>query len=221
MISLLAFLLLGPSVQDLSRFRLPLGDAGALSSDYGTGGGLSPAGVTDLRAQALSDSSVVLTWTEVQSSSTAIPRYDVRFDSLGKFLWSTAADLVIGGCGAPIVSTRAAGGRPRACVITGLQPHVAYQFQMVSYTGTLNTTGAVFGPLSNIAEATTAERIGTMLLWRSPLMRDTILGVQRVEVNDWGSWALYVRPTFGDYRGTLEDSSGAILARAYLLITKP
>jgi len=180
---------------------------------------LAPAGVTDLRATALTDSAIILQWTEVRSSSTAIPRYVIRYDSLGKFEWSTHPDVLTGGCAAPIVGANATGGRLHACVVWDLKPHLAYEFQMVAYTGTLNST-AVFGPLSNIARVTTMERVGPILLWRPPIFPDTIRGVQRLSVDGWGTWPFYVRTTYGDYRGTLEDSTGAIVAHGYLVVTK-
>jgi hypothetical protein len=180
----------------------------------------APAAVTDLSARPLTDSAIVLQWTEVRSSSTAIPRYVVRYGLLGAFQWTTSPDLLSGGCAAPIVGSNATGGRFHACVVWNLLPNQAYQFQMVAYTGVLNST-AVFGPLSNIAEATTMQRIGPLLVVRPRMFLDTIQGVQRLSVPGWGSWAFYAKATFGDYQGTLEDSSGAILARGYLLLVHP
>src|SRR5437899_10555366 len=121
----------------------------------------APAAVTDLRALALSDSSVVLTWTEVRSSTTGIPRYVVRYGNATVapfFSWATSADVLTGGCAAPIVGSNATGGRPHACGLTGLTTNHAYDFQILPYTGVLNST-AVFGPLSNVAEATTMLRV--------------------------------------------------------------
>jgi fibronectin type III domain protein len=222
--------LIGPSVQDLPPLGLAAfpSNAGAVSEQRvgrngdGTGGGPSesaPAGVTDLKAFAVSDSAVVLTWTEVASGTSAIPRYLVRYDSLGAFQWSSAPDVLTGNCGAPIVATRATGGRLRACLLTGLAPGVAYQVQMVAYTGTLNTT-AVFGPLSNIVDVTTMQRVGPMLVWRTGMYRDTIPDVTEI-VTPWGDWAITVHLRFGEYRGFLRSDSGVIRANAYLLLVHP
>src|SRR6185295_17975931 len=89
----------------------------------------APAGVTDLTARPLTDSAVVLQWTEVRSSSTAIPRYVVRYGPLGAFQWATSPDILAGGCGAPIVGSNPTGGRSHASVLGGLNPNQAYQFQ--------------------------------------------------------------------------------------------
>jgi len=187
---------------------------------------LAPAGVTDLRARALSDSALVLTWTEVSSGSTAIPRYVVRYDSvtIDPFLWSAKADVVTGDCAAPIVSTRAAGGRPRACILSGLVPRHGYDVQMVSYTGTLNTAGVVFGPLSNIAHATTAERVGPMLVMRPRLNTADSVYMRAV----WFSAPGYANDTFpmrgwfnvGDYRAAAFVGDSLVL-KGYLLVTRP
>jgi hypothetical protein len=183
----------------------------------------APAQVTDLSAFALSDTSVVLTWTEVRSSTTAIPRYVVRFDAASAYTWTSAVDIVIGGCGAPIVGASAAGGRPHACVLTGLVAHRAYRFQMVAYTGLLNST-AVFGPLSNLADATTAERIGPLLVWRPPVNPGDSMFVQSVSTSYYPRlpnlplkgwvWA-------GSYSITGFGTNDSVAARGYLLVTKP
>lgn len=183
---------------------------------------LAPGPVTDLTARAVSDSAIVLQWTEVRSSTTAIPRYLVRYDSAGGFglTWASRPDVLTGGCAAPIVGANATGGKPHACVMTGLTPNVEYKFQMVAYTGVLNST-AVFGPLSNVVRAKTMERVGPILVWRPGLYRDTVRGVTWITTPHWGRWQVTIRPTYGDYQGTLEDSSGAVVARAYLLLVKP
>lgn len=193
---------------------LPGGSAGVATS-------VAPAAVTDLSARPLTDSAIVLQWTEVRSSTTAIPRYAVRYGPLGKFSWSTATDLLTTGCGAPIVGANATGGRLHACVVWNLLPNVAYQFQMVAYTGTLNST-AVFGPLSNIAEATTMTRVGPMLVSRPRMILDS-LTVAAASLEDWGTqrYPLAGRFVFGDRLAYFYDSTGVLAARGYLLVTKP
>jgi len=201
---------------------LPAGNGGMVSRAPKPPPSPLPAAVTDLHAQAISDSAIVLTWTEISSGSTSVPRYLVRFDSLGKFDWTTESDVLTGNCAAPIVATRAAGGRPRACVITGLQPNVAYQFQMVAYTGTLNST-AVFGPLSNIADAKTAQRLGPLLLWRPGMSMLDSVTVQAVDVTDWLPMRFPLRGTFrfGDRVARFYDSTGAVAAIGYVVVVKP
>lgn len=183
----------------------------------------APAQVTDLQATALTDSAVVLQWTEVRSSTTAIPRYVVRYDSLGKFQWSAEKDVVTTGCAAPIVGATATGGRLHACVLWDLAPNTAYQVQLVAYTGTLNS-GAVFGPLSNIVTVTTAERIGPMLVSRPRFLIDTAF-VDGIAVSTYpgiykGRYPIHGSFNLGSYAitGYWGDS---ITARGYLLVTKP
>jgi len=208
-------------VAGFSKARLPLRSStlAARTSEHRDPATLAPAGVTDLSARPLTDSAIVLQWSEVRSSSSAIPRYAVRYGPLGSFQWATSPDLVTTGCAAPIVGANAIGGRLHACVVWNLLPNQAYQFQMVAYTGTLNST-AVFGPLSNIAEATTMERVGPILLFRPRMMLDSVPAVAQI-VTPWGTWAVTVKPRYGDYLGTLQDSTGTILARGYLLLTRP
>jgi hypothetical protein len=188
----------------------------------------APAAVTDLRASALSDSAVVLQWTEVRSSTTAIPRYVVRFDSAHgtastpQFIWGANADVLTGGCAAPIVGATATGGRAHACVLAGLGPTTMYRFQMVAYTGTLNTSTAVFGPLSNVDSATTMTRTGQVLVWRPKLDSDSFhlrgawisaYPYDTFPLRGWWNYGVYQLAAFGD--------SGEVVARGYLWVAKP
>lgn len=180
-----------------------------------------PAQVTTLRIVAVTDTSLVLTWTEVSSSTTAVNRYAVRFSS-PPLNWPARADVTTGNCGAPVYGSTAAGGRTRACVLTGLQPATAYDVQVISYTGVLNST-AVFGPLSNIATATTAERVGPMMVVRPRMFLDTIGAVRSFEVGSFGSWRWPLSAVFfsGDYAVTFRDVRDSVRAYGYLLIVKP
>lgn len=182
----------------------------------------APAVVTDLRASALSDTSVVLQWTEVRSSTTAIPRYVMRWGPFASFSWNTATDVTTGGCAAPMIGTNAAGGRPHACVLTGLVANRTYQFQIVAYTGTLNTTGAVFGPLSNVVEATTMERVGAMLVLRPRMWLGDSFPVQSAWIDAYPD-TLPLRGWFryGSYMAIAFGANDSVVARGYLLVAKP
>lgn len=187
---------------------------------------LAPAGVTDLRATPLSDSALVLTWTEVNSSISVPARYAVRVDSTFRtaadFPWGTTKDVVTGGCAAPVVGQTAGGGKPHACVLAGLRPHRQYSVRLISYTGTLNVS-AVFGPTSNVAVATTAQRIGPMLVIRPPMFLDTIAIAQASLPYDFGPTRFPVRGRFpaGDRVASFFDSTGALVAYGYLLLVQP
>lgn len=180
-----------------------------------------PAQVSDLRASAVSDSVAVLTWTEVNSSLTSIARYVIRYAKLGSFMWNTSTDVLTGGCAAPVYGSTAAGGRTRSCVLNNLTPNTGYEVQLAAYTGVLNST-AVFGPLSNIVRVTTAQRIGPAIVIRPRMFLDSVV-FKSVTVSDYGITQFPLRGVFqlGDHYATAYDSTGAIVARGYLLVTKP
>jgi hypothetical protein len=187
---------------------------------------LAPGAVTDLRIAAVTDTSAVLAWTEVRSSTTAIPRYVVRYGNAASFTWSASQDLLATGCAAPIVGSNTSGGRPHACILTGLLPGRAYAFQMVAYTGVLNST-AVFGPLSNIATVTTdgpRTTLGPLTIIGPPIPVDTSY-VEAVAVSTYpgifnGRYPIRGSFNLGTY--TLTAFVGdSITARGYLLVVKP
>jgi hypothetical protein len=97
-----------------------------------------------------------------------------------------------------------------------------YAVQIVAYTGNLNTTAA-FGPLSNIVEAATAERIGTLVVSRPRMWIDTVGPVRSVEVGHVGNWRWPVNVGFfsGSYPVVLRDSLDSLKGYGYLLIVKP
>lgn len=180
-----------------------------------------PGRVTTLRIVAVTDSALVLMWTEVTSSTTAINRYAVRY-SRPPLDWPMQTDVTTGNCGAPIYGSTAVGGRTRSCVLTGLLPNTGYDVQLIAYTGVLNST-AVFGAVSNVATGKTAERVGPMIVYRPPMSLDTIRGVRSVELIGLGPWRWPVGMKFtpGDYPLAARDAADSIVARGYLLIVKP
>lgn len=135
---------------------------------------LLPGTITDLKVSAVTDSSVVLTWTEVASNNTAVARYLVRYAPYLEPMPANPPFLVTGGCGAPIYGSTTAGGRLRSCVLGGLSPLKRYAFEVIAFTGTLQTTGNFSPTWSNRVEATTAQRVGPMLVIRPPMFRDTV-----------------------------------------------
>jgi hypothetical protein len=180
-----------------------------------------PGGVNDLRVSAVTDTSVVLSWTEVSSGTTGIARYVIRYGPL-TFTWGTSLDVLTGGCGAPVYGSTALGGRVRSCVLGGLAPKRAYRFQLVAYTGTLATT-ANFGPLSNVVDATTAERIGPMLVQRPAMFLDTLAIAEASLPYDFGPrrYPIHGRFPAGDRVASFYDSTGALIAWGYLLVVRP
>jgi len=182
---------------------------------------VAPGTVTDLRVTAVTDTSVVLTWTEVSSGNTSVARYLVRYAPIDAPMPATPPFLTTGGCGAPIYGSTAAGGRVRSCVLGGLTAQRAYAFQVIPFTGTLTTT-ANWGGWSNTAQATTAARIGSMVVSRPP-MHEGDVAIAAASITDFGSGRFPLHGTFrlGDRVALFYDSTGAIIARGYVLVTRP
>lgn len=188
-------------------------------------GGLAfaPLQVTDLRISAATDSALVLTWTEVYNGgSGGMVRYLVRYGGFVDFTWTASPNVVTGGCATPVYGSTTSGGRTRSCVLSGLTPNRMYGVQLVSYTGVLTSSTVVFGPLSNVVQGRTAQRVGPMIVSRPPAVRDTI-AIAAVEVSDWPNVRFPLRGNFwlGDRRATFYDSSGGITALGYLVIVQP
>lgn len=183
---------------------------------------LLPANVTDLRVAAVTDTSAVLTWTEIASNNAAIARYLVRYSLASQPLPVTPPFLTTGGCGSPVYGSTSGGGRTRSCVLGGLAPKTRYAFQVIAYTGNLATTGNFSPAWSNRAEATTAERVGPMLVSRPPITRDS-LTIAAASITDYGAirFPLFGTFRFGDRRVVFYDSTGAVIAIGQLVVTAP
>ena len=116
----------------------------------------APAGVSDLVAAAMTDSSATLTFTEVDDGTGAAASYDVRSVAGASITWGSSAPSVTRGtCATPVAGTTI--GATRTCTVLGLAPSATYSFQLVAYRGTLRVN-AVFGPVSNPASGKTAAR---------------------------------------------------------------
>ena len=86
------------------------------------------------------------------NSAGAPASYDVRY-AVAPLQWGSASSVATGTCATPLAGTATSGAL--SCTVLGLSPSTKYNFQVVAYRGTLGTD-ATFGPLSNVAEATTA-----------------------------------------------------------------
>jgi uncharacterized protein YjdB len=111
-----------------------------------------PGTVSDLSVSATSDVSATLTFTQVDDGRGQAASYDARY-AVAPMEWGSASNSSSGTCTAPIAGTAA--GNRLSCTITGLSPATSYNFQVLSFRGTLNVD-ATFGGLSNIAAAATA-----------------------------------------------------------------
>src|SRR3989442_9028106 len=120
----------------------------------------APAPVTDLAVSAVSDTSVTLSFTEVDDGTGAPASYDMR-SAVGSTLtwWLTNGALNSNGsCASPMAGT--AIGAKRTCPVLGLTPGTTYSFELVAFSGTLKVN-AVFGPLSNVATGQTTAGGGS------------------------------------------------------------
>lgn len=132
------------------------GYKGTASATVTSGQTLSPPGtVSDLATSGATDSSTVLTFTEVNDGSGAPASYEVRY-ATGTISWGTAAPAVAGTCGSPLAGTSI--GNKRSCTVSGLTAGTSYQFQVVAFRGSLNQN-AVFGALSNVATGATIAQM--------------------------------------------------------------
>ena len=125
-------------------------DPGRRGTDPGTP--VVPGTVQDLATTAVTDSSVMLSFTEVNDGTGQPAKYDVRY-AAGTLSWGAAKSVASGTCATPMKG--AVVGAKRTCTVLGLASGTAHGFELVAFRGTLNLN-AVFGDLSNIVTATTA-----------------------------------------------------------------
>lgn len=195
---------------------------GAWSRDL-TAPAFAPGRVSDLRVSAVTDTSAVLTWTEVSTGGTGIAKYAVRFGDLATYGWPNVADVTTGGCGAPVYGSTAGGGRTRSCVLGGLASNRSFRFQVIAYTGVLNTT-AVFGPLSNIAEGRTAQRQGPLVVTGGPEAGDSVF-LETLRASGYSGWTGGRYPIRGWAPLGLTTLTGyvgdSVVVRGYLFVVRP
>jgi hypothetical protein len=182
----------------------------------------SPGQVTNLTATTLDDTAVVLTWREVASGTSAIAKYVIRVGPIG-FAWGATPNVATGGCGHPVYGSTVAGGRVRSCVLGGLQPHTAYDVQLVAYRGTL-FLDAIFGALSNRARAITAERVGPLIVLRPRLNPQDSIYVSAASISLYAATEVFPLRGWvhvGSHYITGFDVADNVVARGYLLVVRP
>jgi len=165
-----------------------LSGPGFTHPSFATATGL-PAGVTDLAVAATTDTSATLSFTEVDDGTGAPASYDIRFLPT-PLVWGGAVPSVKRGtCATPVAGT--AIGARRSCTVLGLTTGTAYDFELVSYRGTL-MVNAVFGPLSNVASGTARTPVvpvtptapGTVTDLKVAGATDTVITLSFTEVTD-------------------------------------
>lgn len=110
-----------------------------------------PGTVSDLSAAAPTNSSVNLSFTQVDDGTGAPAKYDVRY-GVAPMSWGSATSVATGSCATPMMGNGV--GSTMSCVVQGLSPSTSYNFQLVAFRGSLNGA-AVFGGVSNMVAAST------------------------------------------------------------------
>src|SRR6266550_2643601 len=147
---------------------------------------MNPAQVTDLAVASVTDTSVTLSFHQVDDGTGQPASYIVKY-AVGTLAWSTGLAVTRGTCVTPVAGT--AIGATLSCTVLGLTPATAYQFGIVAFRGDVNTNAA-FGPLSNLASGTTAvipPGAGGVLFesdWSTALGNDPVSALR-----DGGRWS--------------------------------
>jgi len=113
----------------------------------------NPGNVADLAVASIADTTVTLSFTQVNDGTGKPASYDIRY-AVAPISWGSATTATRGTCSTPL--SGAAIGTKLSCTINGLTPSTAYNFQVVAYRGTLNVN-AVFGALSSVVAASTTS----------------------------------------------------------------
>ena len=112
---------------------------------------VAPGTVANLAVAAVNDTSATLTFTAMANGAGGAATADIRF-AVAPLQWGSAASVTRGTCTTPVAGTTV--GSTVTCTVLGLTPGTAYNFELVTFRGTLNLN-AVFGNQSNVAAGTT------------------------------------------------------------------
>ena len=137
------------------------------SGDKSTGNTAQPGAVSDLIVAAAADTSVTLSFTQVDDGTGQAASYDVRYTP-GTISWSSAASAASGTCATPVAGTGV--NSALKCTVLALSPTTSYDFQVIAFRGTLNTD-AVFGSPSNVAHGSTTTPPVVATVAVSPSLR--------------------------------------------------
>jgi uncharacterized protein YjdB len=111
-----------------------------------------PGTVSDLAVSSIANTSITLSFTQVDDGTGQPANYDVRY-STAPMVWGSASSTASGSCATPVAGT--AVGTPLTCTILGLSQSTTYNIQLIAFRGSLQVD-AVFGGVSNIASASTS-----------------------------------------------------------------
>lgn len=115
-----------------------------------------PGRVADLSIVSGTDSSVTVTFTQVDDGTGGTAEYDVRYDTDG-FSWNSAVRASEGSCATPVRGTGV--GTELTCTVEGLSPGTSYEVAMVAYRGTAGQD-TVYGEVSNVTSGATSGGSG-------------------------------------------------------------
>jgi uncharacterized protein YjdB len=122
------------------------------SGDNSTGTTVAPpATVSDLIVSGITNTSITLSFTQVDDGTGQPADYDVRY-SVAPISWGSASSAASGTCATPVAGTGI--GSPLTCSVLGLSQSTTYNIQLIAFRGSLQGD-AVFGGVSNVASAST------------------------------------------------------------------
>jgi hypothetical protein len=90
----------------------------------------NPGTVADLQVTAVSDTSVTLTFTEVDDGTGRPASYDMRV-AVGAISWGSASEVTRGSCATPVMGS--AIGAKLSCTVLGIAASTGYQSQLVAF----------------------------------------------------------------------------------------
>lgn len=109
-----------------------------------------PGRVADLSTTASTDSSVTVSFTEVDDGTGRPAEYEVRFDT-GDFSWTAAAEVTRGSCSSPVEGAEI--GTTLTCTVQGLSAGTRYELALAAFRR--DSTGPTYGEPSNLAAGET------------------------------------------------------------------
>lgn len=106
--------------------------------------------VKDLTVPEVGDSTITLTWTQVDDGRGGVADYEVRY-ARPALEWATA-ELACAVAGKEI-------GAPATCTVEGLEPGVTYDFMLMSYRPRGSAQiGAVYSPVTTATTTDTSDQ---------------------------------------------------------------
>src|SRR5690606_10237003 len=107
-----------------------------------------------LESVSATSNSVALRFTEVDDGTGNPANYQIRYHTAPMgWNWGVATPVSQGSCAGKVTGSQV--GAVRTCTVDGLNAATTYDFQLVSYRGTIGVAGGYAPSLSSTARATT------------------------------------------------------------------